>query len=461
MKKLLTFLMTVGVVTPTITGVVACMPQAKFNPLTIGMGIDKSKAVNDSVEPDENKESDYTNYFIVGDSLSDVDGVNNYLIDKAQPILDNVIADMGYSDMISAKVSAYLDGDGYGFTNDSGFHSAFSNGVTAAYVLGEQLGFKDLKNSNHLITEPYIVNDKKTYGKNYSIGGATAAQTEGVMGALLSDVTIEKQATTLIQQHIISSNDVTAFEIGGNDLFAMIDNWKDEKVVNQIFDDGINAIRKGLFTLLNNGIKKIAFITPPKMNQVPRYVDLYKSQVEEDIAQTKFIDSLGERYEAAILAVLDEVNAYYKDQIETYDLYNQFSNLLNWFKGTGPNKVVDKGYTSSTEARVLVRKGSKFPLSSPITYTEGLYKDTTNYDAITLGEFMANLEELLSGIGKSSRMMNQRATFNFYIPIVMLAENKDSDPSKNIDNYFFTDFVHPTKAVHDYVGKMLAEELLK
>ncbi|ARU91518.1 hypothetical protein SCLARK_00909 [Spiroplasma clarkii] len=461
--------MSTGLIVPTVTGVVACLPATKFDPTAIGTGIDTSGALDDSISSEENEKSDFTNYYIVGDSLSDVDGIGTYMVKKLQPLLDQVIGNLTQGipipnlQNLKVNLKVALDGDGYGFADaDDNHHSAFSNGGTAGYLLNEELGFKPMKSSNIFVTEPND-DDGEGYGNNYAVGGATAAQMDGFMGSILNDATIEKQTVALIKQHKISTNDLTFFEIGGNDLFAMIDNYKDTALVDRVFNEGIKSIRTGIYNLLNHGMSKILFMTPPKMNEVPKYGAFFKEDAnEEQKAQAKFIEEIGEKYQKAILDIITEVNTYYENKVEVFDLYNEFADILDWFKNKDvDNNIIDQGYTDESGGYYVLNDETNALLPG-VAKDDFIYeKDDYKNGIVTIAEFIQKITELASlagGFSKSARSYQTRAEgTQTYVQLLMLGRNT-KNPTWDIKNYFFTDYVHPTAQVHEYVAKLLAKK---
>ncbi|WP_167373322.1 lipoprotein [Mesoplasma tabanidae] len=182
MKKLLAILAATALITPVITSVVSCgetEESMRNNPLLIGKGIDKSKAIDDS-QPGK---YGFTNFYIVGDSLSDTDGITNLVKTKFA------------NSMVDINIS--LSG-AYGYETSKGVHhSAFSNGMTAGTILSEKLGFGEMKPSNFLSKK-----EESNYGKNYSVGGATAAKLDLPTGILLNDATIDRQTEALFYLNI-------------------------------------------------------------------------------------------------------------------------------------------------------------------------------------------------------------------------------------------------------------------
>lgn len=451
MKKILISLMSVSMLVPTISQIVACQIANEVeDPLTIGLGIDKSKALDSGAQ--NNPVSQFTNFFIVGDSLSDVNGVGPVLANQLEPVVNLFMKELlpnGILGMdIEIALNIALDGHGYGFTNQYGDYSAFSNGATAGYLLSDALGFEDIQNSSVFETQP---NNGTVYGKNYAVGGATAAQMQGVSGALLNNVTVDRQIVSLLQQHLINANDLVLFEIGGNDLFAMIDAYGNKKEITRIFNEGINAIKKGLFTLLNNGIKKVIFMTPPKLNDIPKYNYLFSSTNTNDLELARFIDELGQKYNKAILSIIAEVNSYYNTGVEIFDLYNGFTDIVNWFKQTNPAAVVDKEFITSSDIFVVTGSGGLI-IDEPYYQGDWLRDDRELY---TIEEFI----EILNGLGTSNTTLNNfnaRIAYTIPLSLVMLAL-RETDDGEDINNYFFVDYVHPSAAVHEHVSKLLID----
>ncbi|AGR41185.1 SGNH/GDSL hydrolase family protein [Spiroplasma taiwanense] len=425
--------------------------------VNIGKDIDRSKAIDDT----KNTSSGYSNFFIIGDSLSDVNGITNFIPSKFGSLLN----------LFNMKVEANLTGN-YGFDRNGKHYSAFSNGPTTGFLLGEKLGFNDLKSSNQFM-DPY--DQTEGYGNNYSVGGATAAKMDEDsigMSAFMSvdDVTVDEQAKALIEQHKIGSNDVVLFEIGGNDIFAIEAKYREgkpnEEAAQKLIDDAMVRIRQALFTLLNQGIKKIIFMTAPPMQTVPKfstYFDVYRdtycegstdcqyinTEIKPDdvyyVQKAKNILNKGKEFQDRTKEILDEIKGYYPDGIELYDLYTEFPNLVEQFK-------TDSSVNPS-EVNVLDQYSNMETGISMIAEVDGEKIFEIQEGSGIGGDEMNDLVSKLFGYLGSDEEHNLKVNIN----IGTDAAAKD----KSIINYFFTDFVHPTKRVHEIVSDYLYNTYLK
>ncbi|QHX36602.1 SGNH/GDSL hydrolase family protein [Spiroplasma sp. BIUS-1] len=433
MKKLLSVLAMTTFSVGTLSSTVSCMPQkskeSKKNPLKIGLDIDKSKVTNSSVDPKTHH--GFTNYYVIGDSLSDVDGLTTYVKDK-----------FFVSTGLDSKVDFNLNLDGsYGFKdNDGKHHNAFSNGPTTAYNIANQLGFGPLQPSNKYSK----VKENETFGRNYSIGGATAAKIAPQAGGiLLNDVSIEEQARTLVAQQKISSNDLVFFEIGGNDLFSMITSQQsgNDAAVIKYMNDSIVRLRNALFTLLNNGIQNIFFLGPPIMDNIPRYAK------EDDKEKQRIID-LGKEFEIKMQSVVKEVQSYYGDKLVFSSLY----------EGENSFPIMQKEYGELIKNEGIIENDDQY--HSNESFTKDIKIKINNSDiSKTINEFKNyfiedNIKNYLNFDGKKE------------LNVLVELEGKEGwseyeQRDEAMKKYFFTDIVHPTKHAHEYVSDKLLKEILK
>ncbi len=431
MKKLLSLLTVFSFSISTVTSTVSCMPKQpstiKTSPLKIGLDIDKSKAIDTSSNP--NDHFGFTNYFIVGDSLSDVNGLTTYVKDKF---------------VVNTSLDQYVDfnltlGGAYGFEEDGVYNSAFSNGKTTGYLLSEKLNFGAMKPSNKFSK---LSNPKEGYGKNYSVGGATAGKSsELVNGIIINDFSTEEQARALVKQQKIGANDLVFFEIGGNDMFSLIQSQdsQNDKAVIEYMNESIKSIRATLFTLLNNGVKNILFMGPPIMDNIPRYINREEKQ---DI-----ID-LGKEYEIKINKLVNEVNSYYSGNVFYTSLYegeNDFPNIIKGYGETISNEIESEYNTwaAFAEKNIIQING----------------KETFNFNELSKMNFKNYIETIKTNNTFSKTKLDVKVIGQ------PLDENLWGDDLKKRDkimtSYFFTDVVHPTKLVHEYVSEVIKEIVLK
>ncbi|WHQ36569.1 SGNH/GDSL hydrolase family protein [Spiroplasma sp. SV19] len=298
MKKIFTLLTVFTLTTVSTVTVISCTiaQDRRLKPndavLLIGKNIDTSKAIDDA---ESNLE--FTNYYILGDSLSDSHGIEKL-------VKNNFKVDFKLGTDNETEVENYQYG-------------SFSNGKTAGVLLNDKLGFKPIK--------PGISNDNDSqFGRNYAIGGATAADVAGMGGLLLNQVTIEKQARALVSQHKLRGTDLVFMEIGGNDLFQLVDT-SDPQTELALMKQSVERIQEALFTLLNNGIRKIIFSDAPNVSLVPRYVN-------SDAKLKQRANDLSTEFHFRVKNVIEEANRYYEHAVREWGLYDNLPVLMEEFK---------------------------------------------------------------------------------------------------------------------------------
>ncbi|AOG60846.1 hypothetical protein SHELI_v1c08970 [Spiroplasma helicoides] len=421
MKKLLTFLMSLSVVSSSASSLVACYKPSEVKDESykeIGKDIDTSKAVDDGIK--DNKVSKYTNYYVLGDSLSDVDGVTTYLRDYLSsgslplPGLDKIKWNVSFDDYLVKDEKGQLKANNksyYGFTDASGVRrSTFTNELPAAAVLGQKLGFKDIYGSS-FYTKNYI-NDKLKFGNNYAIGGATAVEAKpadtDLVNKALQKTSIENQAIAMIQQHKIGTNDLVVYCIGPNDLMGML-RQKDDSQWDAYIDDMIEAIKNSLYTVLNRGVKEVLFVTPPTLENVPRY----KTAENHDV-----VKELCAKVETRTKELLDSINKNYPNAVKLYDLHSKINDTLTDAASKGLN--VDDGFTNGFGSGVF---SYRF--------------DDKDWQAMPDG-----LKDLVTIIGK----INQEKPNE--ISLRMSVFKKDGKTDEDLKKSFFMDDIHPSNIPH-------------
>ncbi|AGR42181.1 SGNH/GDSL hydrolase family protein [Spiroplasma diminutum] len=370
MKKLLMTLSSIGCLTISSSTVVSCIPKsADINydfDKNIGTQFDR-RNIKDTSD-DKNKHKGFSNFFTLGDSLSDQGGIQTVAKDK-----------LGIDLKITGE---YVGG--------------FSNGLTTAALLNQHLEFttQEFKSSNLIHKADIEKDNEKVWGKNYSVGGATAYEVTGTAALLMGNTGIYKQAQALVEQQVIHDDDLFLVEIGGNDMFSMLDNMENSNKREEIMVDALLNIKNALYTLLNNGAKKIVFLSPPDMTLIPRYNKTSASYKEK-------IKTIGDDFNYEIAKLINKANKAYNNQILYFDLYSRFSDILEEFKNENSNANVIDDLCNS-----------KMP-------------DLSSAD-------LSNLE-----ISATVKSVN---------------EGKQ-------DDFFFIDYVHPTKVGHQTAMKMILKEI--
>ncbi|AKU79776.1 SGNH/GDSL hydrolase family protein [Spiroplasma turonicum] len=396
MKKLLTILSVFTISASFSTTVVSCMPQQTeinfdFDPM-VGKNIDKSKAIDTSVDPE--KHHGVSNFFTLGDSLSD----NGGLVTIAK-------------DEVGVNVNIPPD-DGKG---SNLYNNGFSNGKRVAELINNKLGFDDntFKPSNliHSADVEYKNENNETFtawGRNYSVGGATAYESSGLMSTLLMGNTgIYKQAQAVVKQHQIKETDLFLVEIGGNDLFALADARDNYTQQKNIMKNALENIKNCLLTLVNNGAKRILFITPPDILLTPGYNGEDPSNPDNRYTNPEDkikINLLTKQFDDGIRNIVNNINTNNENVISIYNLYTNLKLILDGFKTTADSINVNDNFTDSS--------------------------------AFDLGSMDLS---------------------NIQIKATVLEKYKEAylKDKSYVDKFFFIDKVHPTAAGHKYVSNIV------
>jgi phospholipase/lecithinase/hemolysin len=345
MKRFLVVSGSVILVLSPITAVVSCsVPQKQDQDLDklIGLDVDKSQAINDS-----NNTGPFTNFYTIGDSLSDVGGLTSILTS----VLNKPVSFSGIS-----------------------HNSSFSNGDVAAVKLANKL---NISNFNSGFNYKLGQNTYNKFGKNYSVEGATAATANGTMGAIVNKFKIQDQAETVIKQHKVKSTDLVFLEIGGNDLFGMIGSSEANKAVKM--EEAINNIKKAMLTLLNNGLRNIIVMNAPDVSKIPTYSS-QSAEIQKEASDLS--KEFNDRFEI----VFDEVNYKYGNPMQMYDLGTRFNEMLDEFvkekaaEGKTGN-ILDLSITIKMDLDEIMKTGQ-----IKVDYNEGVTEETINdyffYDAV-------------------------------------------------------------------------------
>ncbi|AGM26565.1 lipolytic enzyme, GDSL family [Spiroplasma syrphidicola EA-1] len=351
MRKLLSFLGAMVITTSTTTSIISCsIPQGEGIDLNkdldlIGKNLDKSKAIDDRVAGNF-----FSNYYILGDSLSDSHGIENVVHEKTN---------------LTVKMTGnYKNG-------------SFTNGETAGVLLGDKLGFgTEIRDS-----DVQYFNNYTNPRRNYAVGGATSAKMAGAMGMIVNSVSIEEQAKYLVQQHQLFSDELIFIEIGGNDMMAMLNDNLSNVQQTKILDQMLVNLRNTFFTLTNNGARHILFMNTPDVEYIPLYNATYKPELpaaerekEKQLVHEK-ANLLGEKINYETKKIIDTVNQYYPNSIKMYDLFSNTKSLLDTF-GEGQGYNTTNPVTRLDESALIDKIFAGGNLDSP--FAEGM--TTADFD---------------------------------------------------------------------------------
>ncbi|QGS51875.1 SGNH/GDSL hydrolase family protein [Spiroplasma tabanidicola] len=522
MKKLLSLFLTICASSVFVTQIASCnkRPSAVFgddNPLKIGLEIDRKNAIKDK-DIDQNSYG-VTNYYILGDSLSDVDGLTTYMGTKLSISnlkinfkfdgdfswnFDNVdefskLKPTTFQNKIIKKAGEEESDneDNNDTPNNEGtstdLRSSFSNGPTASFLLGRRMfNVKDMKPSNIMMKKPTY---KGEYGTTYAVGGATASHTGSSMSTLLEDAAIDNQAKALISQHKFGSKAVVAMSIGGNDVFNMISTYNPygaSEKTTQIMDEAIEKIRYTVFSLLNNGIKNILLITSPSMDKVPKNASRFYKTYDpnsEDENKSKCYDAYGKLYDdpnyegsicysngdseesedednpiTAGIPIRKKTNETIFIEATTKEFNRRIENIVKEVHSYYPNglrtfDLFNKFDSINEQSKFTIKYENYINNVGLAVWAEGNPKP--DYDPI--GSFSLNsdtLKKIVSKIAEAAKDVNSSSSTNRQINVQL---NFWGDPRPgypaDVNSYFFDDNIHPTKIVHSDVEQMLEKEI--
>ncbi|AHI54265.1 lipolytic enzyme, GDSL family [Spiroplasma sabaudiense Ar-1343] len=252
----------------------------------IGKNIDTSKQVDDS-----NNQGLFTNFYTVGDSLSDTGALIG---------------------SINQQFGLNLEIDSPSWNN------SFTNSDTAAKKLAIRLGF-NTDDWNYA----YNFGKQNHHGNNYAVGGATASSVTGGGGLLLNKFKIKSQTEALIRQHKVKKTDLVFFEIGGNDLFQVI--GKSQKFQQEKIEEAIEEIRQALLVLLNNGIEHIIVMNAPDVSKIPSY-NTQSEKVKQEA------HNLSQEFNEQFQEIFDDLDKKHPNKLKMFDLYTEFNIMLDKFE---------------------------------------------------------------------------------------------------------------------------------
>ncbi|WP_026389659.1 SGNH/GDSL hydrolase family protein [[Acholeplasma] multilocale] len=530
MKKLLSILAAVTLTSTAAITTVACSdsnkdtekpttpgeqkyPELSVYDKLIGTNIKK----NTGIPEDEAKDTwGFTNFYTLGDSLSDMGGFSTAIGAKLNALkstllenetikglLEGALGDLGGT--ILPLLGMIDITSSFGGPNLEG---GFTDGKTAAAFLAEKIGLTESEDFTTAVnfntkSEGDLNTDKvfDQWGRNYAIGATTASNTEGIMGMVLNSFQIHDQARSLIKQHNVKSTDLVIFETGGNDLMNMLD--KDHDQQQFLLNEAMSNIRYALLTLLNNGMGNVVVLNAPNISKIPRMIT--DGRTSDEI---KRADELSKEFNARLKTITDELSYHFDGAVKLYDLENKFNTMLDEFKAEGGivdvpatkmlsdmkinikleindlepieldllNEIIP-AFTLISEADAKIKEVKPelsaleiimAAVSQDMSWTEGL----TDEQVEAIGEILNSvMEDEIFGslLGKLMPVLGAlgEGIENFKAAIDLNMANAfgsnetgfagGAQSQDEIDKYFFFDEVHPTKWGHEKVADDLFE----
>ncbi len=231
----------------------------------------------------------YNKIFIFGDSLSDTGNL------------------------------ASIRGD---FPNPPFFNNRVSNGLIAVDTIAASLNL----NADASL---YLLG--LAAGGNYAVAGARSAGDSAIN--LSAQV-----AAFLANQNASAPKDALyVIIIGGNDAFDAAKN-PDVNAAQQIIDAGVMAEKQQIQTLINAGAEAFLVVNVVDISITP----LIKTAALQNPALIDYASNLVKRYNENLKQSLEEIKHNNDIEMETFDLYQAFNELLK--------NAQDLGFSNTTEA---------------------------------------------------------------------------------------------------------------
>ncbi len=322
----------------------------------------------------------FSNFYILGDSLSDEGCLAEIMTDIFNNLPKNV---KSIANNIFFKHVKNIEDYKYKFTLDSHHYNnaSFSNGPTAIKILLDKLNCKTLKPAFGTMDVKFLsvnVNVAKKIGNNFSVAGSVAnyydlevfsnidaftnfiRQPVYIMLKILfnginAKTTIFNQATSLVEQHNDLSTSLIFVSIGGNDLLN-VDLILTKKMTDEHFAAALayiqksnNEVKKTLKFLIKNGANNIIVVNsvdvtllPKNINHTTKALFFYK----------KLIDEYNTQLQKDILQINKR-----KKICHLFDLNTYFSKLYK--EAVDKNMVVTHGQYKSSGFKIDVNKIDK------------------------------------------------------------------------------------------------------
>ncbi|WP_027063327.1 SGNH/GDSL hydrolase family protein [Mesoplasma seiffertii] len=249
--------------------------------------IDKSLAIDDS-----QANGLLSNFYTIGDSLSDLNGLTSV-----------------FSMSLRREINV----------SPPSVNNSYTNGDNAALLVAKHFNIKNFSAgfdyqtaNNHFVK----------HGKNYAIAGATAAEISTGLSLMLNSFKLKDQAVTLLKQHQIQAKDLVFIEIGGNDLFQIMELPRESRQAK--LNEAIANIEATLVLLLNHGLRKIVLANTPDISRLPKYLNT-------PLAKTA--KRLSHEFNDRLYKMFVRVNSHYGHSMKLYNLQNKFYEMLKQFKG--------------------------------------------------------------------------------------------------------------------------------
>ncbi len=285
-----------------------------------------------------NQVQPFSNFYVLGDSLSDIGGLYNFtseLVKMPYPFYNNSFTDGNVAVKVLANklslpqktawpkhsliAKALFDSDDIDYDINKFICNVFCkhdhcNGncnEVCASICNKMF---------HSITKPYR--------NNYAVGGARASLgTDDKAKLLYNYFSLEKQVDLLLTDHKIKPTDLIYLGIGGNDILAAVKE-KSYFEAMEIIVQSLLAIENSVNRLIKNNARHIILANAPNVAKTPRYLTSLHRDYAWQISN-KYYDMFESMY-----AKLEEK---YPTCLKKFNLHNCFNKMLCDFEEKGIN----------------------------------------------------------------------------------------------------------------------------
>ncbi|WP_395462646.1 SGNH/GDSL hydrolase family protein [Wolbachia endosymbiont of Cantharis cryptica] len=252
-------------------------------------------------DENNNFNSKYKNFYVLGDSLSD----NGAIVE----ILNN----------LSFAKSVKFDDPFYQ-------GRSFSDGPTAVEYVAKCLDLKEFKPG---WSYSFLGRCHEQQGQNYAVSYSTASEiSDFIYPYFFNKFRLANQLDAAIRHHPdIGKEDLFFIMIGGNDIMVATayDDTKGEEVLEQAVSEICNALK----VLNEHGVKYVIVANAPDIGLIPAF---NKNEKAKELA-TKLTES----FNIKLANGLDDMKKSTDLEIKAFDLNSIMKNMLREYKSKGLN----------------------------------------------------------------------------------------------------------------------------
>ncbi|WP_250294914.1 SGNH/GDSL hydrolase family protein [Wolbachia endosymbiont of Oedothorax gibbosus] len=249
----------------------------------------------------DNSNSKYRNFYVLGDSLSD----NGAII--------GILNNLSFAKSVKFDDPFYQGG-------------SFSDGPTAVEYVAKYLDLDEFKPG---WSYSFFGRCHEQQGQNYAVSCATASEIfDPMFSYFFNKFRLANQLDAVIKHHPdIGKEDLFCIIIGGNDVMVATayDNTKAEEVLEQAVSEICNALK----VLNEHGVKHVVVANAPEVGSIPAF--------NRDEEARELATKLTESFNAKLANGLDYMKKSTNLEIKAFDLNSKMKSMLSEYKSKGLN----------------------------------------------------------------------------------------------------------------------------